>query len=746
LRQALFRIASAAAFAAAFGPSLAAARAQIEDEAEDIGLDLKRSPEAQARAAIRKGDFRVARTVYNETDSNGHIGFGQDAPGLACDGNLGEVSARDLAWGKAARRFAEAYNAALLADPRYPDRDVCVAVDGDARQARWPDFSSSRGRPLNPASSVNRAARAARPDLIRAQVAAGRPFDSYDRWYRRPLHWAARRGDLESLDLLLGAGARTDGSEPASALLLAVDSGHSAAAERLLAAGASPFRCGEIDVRLSWGNTLSPGRRACPLAQAIERGFAAAVEPLVRSALARGDYYKRRNLIEDLLKGVDLGRTGSVQAFVEGTGEQRARYLQPSILRMAAYRLNRPMLTALLSLGGGWAARTPAEERLWLAAARLRRPEPLAMLIWFGRDLNYLPAQERRRLEAQLPKLTAAKLRPFLQRADEAREKVWDAVLAGDLPALDAMAAAGVDFAERRGDTALSRAAGRDSATVRWVLAHGGRTDTYEDSDLSLGCSDVSDDFGRNKHSRAQRESFIALCDEEEQRAPKQRPGQGFSEHALVTAVHSGDAARIDLLLPGSTPEAALDAVQALVAAPATRADRKALLTRLSALAALGFRSELASTLSDSLERKDLAAAAAILAGFTPTAGDELRYALDTGSDKAGECRLDDFRFVREHGVDLSAWRDSGGGNLFHRAAACESPDFIAFAASVPGLGVNDLDDYGRTPLQSLPWDKREGTPAAKAMAALGARSCRDLYGDESDKCGSPGIKPDPAL
>ncbi|HEX6376212.1 MAG TPA: ankyrin repeat domain-containing protein [Allosphingosinicella sp.] len=725
---------------------LAAAEDEEEDEPEEIELELKRDPAVQARAAIRRGDFRVARLVHNETDEVGHISFGEGTPGLACDGSLGEVAARDLAWsGLRAVRFARAYNAVLLAYPRYPDRDVCVAVEGEGDDSSWPDFARLQGRPLSPSASVNRAARAARPDLVRAQVAAGRPFDAYDRWYRRPLHWAARRGDLATLDMLLAAGARTDAAEPASALLLAADSGRTVAVERLLAAGASPFRCGKIDVRLSWGSTNSGSRQLCPLRQAIERGFAGPVAPLVRSALARGTDYLRNRLVEDLYKAVELGRTDVVRAFVDGAGPARERYLQPAVMRIAAYRLDRPMLRTLMALGAGNAARTPAEERLWLAAAALPRPEPLAMLIWFGRDLNYLTAADRARLEAALPTLNAAGLRPLLDRAVEQREKAWDAVLAGDLESLDAMAAAGVDFAERRGDTALSRAARRDAATVRWMLAHGARTDTYEEQRLHLGCASVSDDFGRNKHSRAQRESFVALCEEDEARLPKLNPRGGFADHALVMAVRAADPERIELLFPGSRPEAAVDAIGYLALHAPPSAGRLPLLTRLTALAAKGPRSELAYTLRDVLRKNDLDAASAMLRGFLPTGAEEIDAVLDSNSGPAARCRAEPLRLLRDHGVDLSAWRDYEGRSLFGLAARCNSAELVALAATVPGIGVNDLGPLGDTALDLAPWDKPD-EEAVKALVALGARRCEELYGDESDKCRSPGIRPDPAL
>jgi hypothetical protein len=730
----------------AFGACAPPAAAQEdEDEVEEPKLDLKRSPEAQAQAALRRGDFRVAQLVFDETDSDGHINFGQATPGLACDGLLSEAAARGIAWSKPGRRFAEAYNAALLAESAFPDRDVCVPLDTDLDEPDWPEFAKAPGKPLHPATSVNRAARAARPDLVHAQIAAGRPFDGWDRWYRRPLHWAARRGDVATIDLLLAAGAKPDGREPASPLLLAADSGHGTAVERLLRAGASPFRCGKMDVRLSWGSTLSGSRQACPLRQSIERGLAGPVAPLVGAILARGDYEEREESILDLYEAVKRGRPEIVRTFVEAAGESKGLLLQPSVLRMAAYRLDRPMLRTLLAVGGGNAARSPAEEGLWLAAAELPRPEPLAMLIWFGGDLNYLSAVERDRLKKALPGLTAAGLRPFLAAAAQAREKTWDLVLGGDLAGLDALAAAGVDFAERRGETAVSRAAGRDLATLRWMLAHGGRADTYENREERLECSSISDDFGRNKPSRAQSETLIALCAESEALEPKVRPGAGFSRHALGTAVVSGDPARIDLLLRRSRPEAALDVLPYLAFQPPTRPGRLPLLTRLAALASTGDRNELASSLSDVLERNDEAAATAILAGFTPVGPQEVRFALDAGYGDPERCRIDDFRLLQKRGVDLSVWKDLDGGNLFARAVTCNSLDFLALAGTVPGISVNDLDGIGRTPFETLPWDKRDSA-VGKALIALGAKTCEDLHGEDADTCGSPGIRPDSDL
>jgi hypothetical protein len=125
-----------------------------------------------------------------------------------------------------------------------------------------------------------------------------------------------------------------------------------------------------------------------------------------------------------------------------------------------------------------------------------------------------------------------------------------------------------------------------------------------------------------------------------------------------------------------------------------------------------------------------------------PAGRGEIRTALEIGYGERDRCRPELLRWLRAHGVDLAPYRDAEGANLFALAARCDSAEMVALAAAEPGVGINDLDDNGRTPLDSS--RKREGA-AARALVALGARECKELYGEDSNRCRGE-IEPDPAL
>jgi hypothetical protein len=576
---------------------LAGAAMAAPDEAP---LDVKRDAASQALAAVRRGDFRVARMVYRYEEE--HIHFGEGTPGLACDAVLTDAAARDLPWDEGAeQRFAAAYNRTLTNHPLYPDGDICVATGADAPGAAWPDFDRRSRSPAAPELSVNRAARASRPDLVESLIASGRASDGVDRWNRRPLHWAARRGDLASLEALLRAGARLDDHrEPASALLLAADAGRAAAVERLLRAGADVMACGHIDARDSWGNTLSGSNLKCPIGQAVEHGGPETVRVLARHVLQHGTAYGRERLLEGLREAVRGGQGEVVDAFLDSAGRERNFFFRPAILRDAAYRLDRAMMRRLIEAGGAAAARTPAEARLWVAADRLKDPRPLALLVWFGGSLNYLGTAERARLESTLPGLTPRTLRPWLDRARQQRDRARKAALSGDVATLDSMAAAGVDLDEHHRDTLLSRAATADLGIVRWLLAHGARDDSVAWEHVDDACSGIIDRLeDRKRSSGAQRAAFLSLCRDQPD-DPGAMTEWPYQDSALQIAVATGKMDRAEALLPVAGPAAALGAIRAVgdgkegLLAPG----QVALLPRLAALAAKADRDELADVLA----------------------------------------------------------------------------------------------------------------------------------------------------
>ncbi len=727
--------------AAALLLSGAAGAFAAEDGKEPQGksLDIHESPRRQARAAILREDFRVARLVYDHQDEVGHINYGHTTPGIVCDGVLTDAAARNLSWDKGrANRFAAAYNATLVGDRRYPDQDVCIVIDRRLEGSRWPDFGRIAAQPLHPERSVNRAARAGRPQLVRALIASGKPFDAHDRWNRRPLHWAARRGDVASIRILLAAGAKIDQPEPGSPLLLAVDGNHGEAVDLLLEAGAS-VHCGETDARHSWGSSNGGGAQLCPLRHAIEQGYLHPLSSIVRRMAGPPDP-DRGKLVGALHRALETGKLRVVDAVLEGAGERRDETFQPAALRAAAYLLDNAILARLIAAGAGSAARTPAEERLWKAAAKLSDPRPLALLIWFGGSINYLPEAERRQLEEALPGLTAQRLRPYVLRAAEQRERAWDAVLARDLPTLEQMLASGIDLDERHGETALSRAAVTDVATVRWLLAHGARAKTRDRDDIPFGCTAVGEGFGGRKPSRAQVETFTSLCDEASDR-PTPRAAPYFSDHALETAVRNDRFDIAEALAPVSDEKAALASIVAMVARKSVTRARFPLFTRLTAIAVRGRRIGLSYELQELLERGDFDAAAAMLDAFVPANREEVSIAL-TPDLSEKRCSIEAVDLLRRYGAPVAEYRNWEEGNLFALAVTCDSPDLVA-AAAATGLPVNHVSRIGVTALERVPWEKRTG-PTARALESLGARPCSDLFDKET--CSSGGIEPDPAL
>jgi ankyrin repeat protein len=742
------RSAGKKAFAAAAALALlgASAGAQVVDDAdpEEAGerprLHPRRSVESQLRAAVRRGDFRIVQVAHGGTDDVGHISFGQETPGIACDGQLGRAAAHTLTASQSgATRFALAYNQALLAHPLFPDPDVCVWTGAAEARRRWPDFAAIRARPRHPEASVNRAARAGRPDLVRSLVAAGRPFDSHDRWWRRPLHWAARRGDVASLDILLAAGARTDMREPVPPLVLAVASNRPEAVDRLLAAAADPSACGRLDVRQSWGSTTTASAQVCPLRHAIQQGYAGPVRSLVRALAARGPDAED-GLAMALFEAVRLGRRETIEAFLDQPEATRRAVMHPSVMRAAAWRLDLPLLRRMIELGGGAAARSPAEERLWVTAAALPNPEPLALLVWFGGELNYLSAAERAELVLALPGLTAETIRPWLARAQAARDRLWDAIEARDHATLTALVRAGADLDERYGAATLAGAARTDLATVRHLLALGAAARGLPDEpDFDCGPSD--EEFVGDTGATRRAAVFGRLCAEAEE--ARSRPStRRFPENPIAVAIAAGKYDLAEALLPVTPPLLARETLESIVvrveqrqAPPAQRA----LVGPLARIASQGPRRELPFALRGLIRAGETEAAEAMLQSFVPRGIEELSVV--TQVENGDRCDAGLLRLLQRRGVDLGPYESGDGGNLFSLAAHCNSSEILAIAQAVPGLDANHLDAHGRRPLDRLARAEREG-PVGRALVAMGARSCDDL----PDSACRTGIEPDPSL
>lgn len=122
--------------------------------------------------------------------------------------------------------------------------------------------------------------------LLEAGAAADRGFDEL------PLHVAAARGDLATVDLLLEGGANVDRAEEdgLTALMAAAWTGHLPVVERLLRAGADPNRVGDGTTAL--GNAARQGHEA----------IVALLEPLVDDEIREWARHERHEGVKDRAK------------------------------------------------------------------------------------------------------------------------------------------------------------------------------------------------------------------------------------------------------------------------------------------------------------------------------------------------------------------------------------------------------------------------------------------------------------
>ncbi len=199
---------------------------------------------AYARSAIAKGDFRHVRADKVWQSSN--------TPGIFCVADLVEprtiflsdsISSGDVELWEGQVRAAERFNPALVADPKYPDQDVCIvpvrpmtvtdAIETTRDQARRPNVVD-----------LPTAVRAQDFDAVTRFIAAGADIDASDRWQSTPLMWAIRRKNQPIFDALIAAGAQIHkaGGVGAFPLTVATETGDAALLRMVLTAGAQPTR------------------------------------------------------------------------------------------------------------------------------------------------------------------------------------------------------------------------------------------------------------------------------------------------------------------------------------------------------------------------------------------------------------------------------------------------------------------------------------------------------------------------
>lgn len=187
------------------------ARTPFEAEVIDAIRKLKTfDAAAYARKAIERRDYRQV-TVGGQFSS-------WATPGITCltsrreerrlfFGDVGYAGKDELE--AALVKAATAFNRALAADARYPDKDVCFSSD---RRLPGPQATTQSAHPQRRPAVVNlhTAVRARNEMAVKRFIASGADVNASDEWSQTPLMWAARRTSIAMMKGLLDAGARVD--------------------------------------------------------------------------------------------------------------------------------------------------------------------------------------------------------------------------------------------------------------------------------------------------------------------------------------------------------------------------------------------------------------------------------------------------------------------------------------------------------------------------------------------------------
>lgn len=190
-------------------------------------------PAAEARKALDAGDFRLAGALTGTNVSTSIYGAEcRMQGGLAAravrvvafvDGEGVETPGPDYL--PKAEKFARGYNAAVLADKRYPYADICRPFEGkvkpDQDDAEKTEGASAPARPfgfadLGPISSSPTLAQVARRgtvDRLDRMIRTGKyDVNAPDQFGMTPLAWAIAYRRRGAADLLLRSGANPGGA------------------------------------------------------------------------------------------------------------------------------------------------------------------------------------------------------------------------------------------------------------------------------------------------------------------------------------------------------------------------------------------------------------------------------------------------------------------------------------------------------------------------------------------------------
>lgn len=204
---------------------------RVSDEA--LRKALRRGtadPVALAGEAAASGDFRLAGAITENGVSTSIYGAQCRLRGGVASRSVRVLTfmdgppddARSADYLAKAEKFARAYNAAMLADGRYPYSDICRPLDGkpafmqdDAAESSSPDhgFGFADLGPLPPSPTLAEVARRGAVARLDRMIRTGRfNVNEPDLFGMTPLAWAIAYRRRGVSDLLLRAGASPGGA------------------------------------------------------------------------------------------------------------------------------------------------------------------------------------------------------------------------------------------------------------------------------------------------------------------------------------------------------------------------------------------------------------------------------------------------------------------------------------------------------------------------------------------------------
>lgn len=439
-----------------------------------------RSPEAEAAAAVKAGDFRLG--AFNHFFNYGHNLAGWRIVAGQCATWSFEITGKrfltddrirpgEREHARAALAFLAAYNRRVLSDPAYPYADLCA-----------PDLvkpaAAINGRP----ATAGQAARSRDPARL-TELPAGADLNAKDLFGKRPLDWAVQNKDLAMVQALVVAGADPNlfDHEAPSPLALAIDAGDEAVTRALLERGARMQRVTGLCPRPTGVQWVGPDTEIKPDDPRCRWTTLLLLKGRIDLLESHASTFDPMMMESELI-------TNAFVAAIKAGDKPLARRLAPlarnrqqSVPTVMAELLTigDSEFTRAFALGDGAAdAHSEAEARLWRAAAQAQQDEALAYLYANGADLNLLSPAKLAACDGHAMRGDLPGLNDCVSSARAVRTDLETVIASGNEAAFVAPVSQVADVAERGKVTLVQRVARSGSAPMlKALLSRGASPD-----------------------------------------------------------------------------------------------------------------------------------------------------------------------------------------------------------------------------------------------------------------------------